>query len=132
MPKPENLIGKGFDKRPQNINKKGRPKKLISYVNTSLSKEGYKPATDTEIKEAFLIMINLPFSKIKEIADVKNDDGFPMLYKLVAKELMGRRGQEMLEKSLDRGIGRAQQHVDHTTGGDKISIIFESANGRKD
>ena len=26
MPKPENIIGKGFDKRPQNINRKGRPK----------------------------------------------------------------------------------------------------------
>ena len=26
MPKPENIIGKGFDKRPGNINKNGRPK----------------------------------------------------------------------------------------------------------
>jgi hypothetical protein len=26
MPNPENLIGKGFDKHPENINKKGRPK----------------------------------------------------------------------------------------------------------
>jgi len=28
MAKEENIIGKGFDKRPQNINKKGRPHKL--------------------------------------------------------------------------------------------------------
>ena len=26
MPKPENVIGKGFDKRPENINRAGRPK----------------------------------------------------------------------------------------------------------
>ena len=28
MPKPENIIGKGFDKRPENINRKGRPRVL--------------------------------------------------------------------------------------------------------
>ena len=28
MPNAENLIGKGFDKNPENINRKGRPKKI--------------------------------------------------------------------------------------------------------
>lgn len=28
MPNPENLKGKGFDKSPEHINKKGRPKKI--------------------------------------------------------------------------------------------------------
>jgi len=28
MPKPENIKGKGFDKHPEHINKKGRPPKL--------------------------------------------------------------------------------------------------------
>lgn len=28
MPNPENIVGKGFEKHPERINKKGRPKKL--------------------------------------------------------------------------------------------------------
>ena len=35
-----------------------------------------------------------------------------MLYKLCAKELLGKRGAEMLEKLLDRGIGKATQTID--------------------
>lgn len=30
MERQKNIIGKGFDKRPENINKKGRPKKIPS------------------------------------------------------------------------------------------------------
>jgi hypothetical protein len=122
MPKPENIVGKGFDNRPQNINKNGRPRKLISFINTELKEEGYTPATKDEVSEAYLTMLNLPFSKIKEISDGKNDN-YPMLYKLVAKEMLGKRGQEMLEKLLDRAIGKSQQYIDHTTKGEAIRQV---------
>lgn len=42
MPKPENIIGKGFDKRPENINRKGRPRvlpELKEMLNDILSEE---------------------------------------------------------------------------------------------
>jgi len=121
MPKPENIVGKGFDKRPENINKKGRPRKLISHINTELKNDGYTAATTDEIREAYLTLLNLPISKLKEIQKVDNDD-YPMLYKLVAKEMLGKRGMEMLDKLLDRAIGKAQQYIDHTSKGDKINI----------
>lgn len=120
MPKPENIIGKGFDKRPENINKKGRPRKLISHINTELKADGYTPASVDEIKEAYLTLLNLPISKLKEFQNV-NNDGYPMLYKLVAKEMLGKRGMEMLEKVLDRAIGKAQQSIDHTSKGESIN-----------
>lgn len=113
MANKQNIVNKGFDKRPENINKSGRPRKLISHINTELKADGYTPATTDEIREAYLTLINLPFSKIKEIQDSNNDD-YPMLYKLVAKEMLGNRGQEMLEKLLDRAIGKAQQSIDHS------------------
>jgi len=106
----ENVKGKGFDKRPQNINKKGRPKKLVSGINDMLQKQGYKPVSNSEVKDAYLTMLNLPLSKIMEIAKVENDD-YPTLYKLVAKELSGKRGQEMLEKLLDRSVGKPDQKI---------------------
>jgi hypothetical protein len=130
MPNKENIEGKGFDKRPENINRKGRPRKLISFVNTNLKKEGYKTASLDEVKEAYLTIINLPLSKIMDIARKENDE-YPLLYKLIAKELTGKRGAEMLEKVLDRALGKAIQSIDHTTQGKSISLIFESANGSK-
>jgi hypothetical protein len=126
----KNIEGKGFDKRPENINRKGRPRKLISFVNTNLKKEGYKTASLDEVKEAYLTIINLPLSKIMDIARKENDE-YPLLYKLIAKELTGKRGAEMLEKVLDRALGKAIQSIDHTTQGKSISLIFESANGSK-
>lgn len=123
MPKPENIIGKGFDKRPENINKKGRPKMLIRHINTELSKEGYEQASFDDVKKAYLTLINLPLSKIREISNI-NNDGYPLLYKLVSKEMTGNRGLEMLEKLLDRAMGKPQQYIDHTTKGESIQPQF--------
>ena len=43
MPNPENLIGKGFDKNPQNINRTGANRKSFASVNRELKKKGIKP-----------------------------------------------------------------------------------------
>lgn len=115
----KNIEGKGFDKRPENINRKGRPRKLISFVNTNLKKEGYKTASLDEVKEAYLTIINLPLSKIMDIARKENDE-YPLLYKLIAKELTGKRGAEMLEKVLDRALGKAIQSIDHEFSGELL------------
>lgn len=115
---------KGFDKNPENINRKGRPKKLISHINTELKNEGYTPAKVDEIKQAFLTLVNLPISKIQEMSN-KNNDNFPMLYNLVAKEMLGKRGLEMMEKVLDRAIGKPQNFIDHTSKGNEINITVK-------
>ena len=106
MPFPEEKRNtKGFDKNPENINRSGRPRKLISHINTELKADGYCPASLDEIKEAYLTLIQVPMSEIKEIADPKKDN-HPILYKLVAKELLGKRGMEMMERLLDRALGK--------------------------
>ncbi len=122
MPIPEEVRNtKGFDKNPQNINRAGRPKKLVSHLNAELKKEGYEPVSSSQIVDAYTTLLNLPLSKIKEIAAISNDD-YPTIYKLVAKELMGKRGAEMLEKLLDRAYGKSVQRNDVTSDGKEISI----------
>lgn len=116
----ENIIGKGFDKNPENINRNGRPPKLVSHINKELLGSGFEPCKVNDIKDAYLTLLNLPLSTIAEIASKETNTDYPMLYKLVAKELTGKRGMDMLEKLLDRAIGKAQQSVDHTTKGEKI------------
>lgn len=111
---------KGFDKNPQNINRTGANRRLISAINLEMKQQGYEETNNKEIISAYLTLLNLPISKIKEISNVKNDN-FPMLYKLVAKEMLGKRGLDMLEKLLDRAVGKAQQKLDLTTGGEKLT-----------
>lgn len=114
MPNPENLKGKGFDKHPENINKKGRPpKKLVSIINRDLKNEGFAEVTKSEVTEAFLTLLNLPLSKINEIAKQENDE-YPFLFKFVAKELLGNKGQDMLKEILDRGLGKAKENIEQT------------------
>ena len=91
----------------------GRPKKLISTINADLKGEGYTPAKQSEIVDAYLTLINLPMTRIIEIAK-KNNDNYPILFKLVAKEMLGKNGANMLEKILDRGIGKAMQSIEHS------------------
>lgn len=62
MPNPENLKGKGFDKRPENRNKNGRPRKWIS----TIKEQGY---TLSEITDAIQVLISLEPNKIKEIKE---------------------------------------------------------------
>jgi len=101
----------GFKQNPENAMHKGRPPKLISHVNKELKTEGYSPATKQDITDAIMVLMQLPMSKIMEIANLKSDE-HPFFVKLVAKELIGKRGGEAMEKYLDRAIGKAKNEVD--------------------
>lgn len=116
MANDENLI---LFKKGQTGNKNGRPRKLVSHINKELSDLGYEVCRMNDIKDAYLTLINLPLSEVSKIA-AKDTDDYPILYKLVAKELTGKRGMEMLDRLLDRAIGKAQTKVDVTSDGNEI------------
>jgi hypothetical protein len=101
----------GFQKNPQNINKKGRPKKLIGCVNDSLKKEGFIPASKKDISEAYLLLLNMPLDRIKEIADNREKTNYPYLYKYVAKEMLRDKGGNFFEKMQDRALGKPEQKI---------------------
>ncbi len=98
-------------KKGQSGNPKGRPPKLVSFLNKELQKEGFEPVSNAHVIDAYRTLLNLPLSKIVNIAS-KETDEYPMLYKLVAKELTGKRGAEMLGKLLDRAYGRPSQSIE--------------------
>jgi len=95
-------------------NPNGRPKKGISYVNEQLSKEGYKPATRQDIEANYMSMIQLPLSKLKEFWE---DNNKPMLIRIIAKSMLSGKGFDVIEKMLDRGIGKAKQSIDSNVSG---------------
>lgn len=100
---------KGFDKNPQNINRTGLNRKLISSVNVNLENLGYKEATKNDILSCYLRLIQLP---IPELESMVRDNSQPALVRIVGKEILSGKGFDVIEKILDRGIGKPTQNVE--------------------
>ena len=105
---PENL--KRVPKGGPSPNPAGRKPKLVTHLNRELAAEGYAPVTATDVTDAIQSMLNLPIARLQEMAKPTGPE--PFLFKLLAKELLGKRGAEALERMLDRAHGKAKQQVD--------------------
>ena len=84
MPNPENLIGKGFDKNPQNINRSGANRKSFATVNRELKKKGIKPVSKKELIDAYSYIFNATEEELKEISI---DKTVPYAFRLIIGEL---------------------------------------------
>ena len=101
----------GFQNKPENINKTGRPKKTIGAVNIELEKQGFTEASKNDIVSCYLRLIQLPFSELEiKIADITQ----PALISIVGKAILSGKGFDVIEKILDRGIGKANDNVVHS------------------
>ena len=121
MPKPENLKGKGFKERPENINRKGRPPRLVTSIVNDLKQAGYERVASGTVIEAFEYLMNLPEEKLKEIIENKEN---PLSIRIVARAMTSQKGWEVLEAMFDRAHGKAKQTetIEHTG---KIITGFE-------
>jgi hypothetical protein len=119
MKKNDNLVGKGFDANPQNINRTGANRKSIATVNVDLEANGYKAASKQDIIDCYLRLINID---LKELGDMVKDDSQPAMIRIVGKAILSGKGFDVIEKVLDRGIGRPDNKTDITTNGNDINI----------
>jgi hypothetical protein len=117
MPNPENIEPYKM-KKGETLNPNGRPRKLISGTIKQLKEQGVEEATATEIKGVYLMLVNLSKESLME---VQNDKDQPILVHIVAKAILQDKGFDIIERMLDRSIGRAQQSIDHTTKGEAIT-----------
>jgi hypothetical protein len=116
----ENIKGKGFDKRPENINRKGQPPKIMSGVLKELTAAGYERVTMAMVVEAYEILMGLPEAKIKEMI---TDSQQIMSLRIVGKAMLSTKGSEMLEKMLDRAHGKPKLSTELSTkDGEPLSI----------
>ena len=109
----------GFQKNPQNINRNGRPRKMIADVIDELEKQGIKPATKPDIQDIYMRLINV---EIPELEQIVKDQTQPVLVRIVGKNVLSGKGFDIIEKMLDRSIGKAEQKTDITTGGVALNI----------
>ena len=109
-----NLNTNGFDKNPQNINRKWRPKKWVSAVNAELQEKGYEPAKKSDIENTYLHLINLPE---EELATLLRDKKQPILVSIIIKNMLDRKqGFNIIEKMLDRSIWRPTNTIANPDG----------------
>lgn len=117
----ENIKGKGFDKRPQNINRTGANRKTISKVNIDLEEAGATEASKKDITSCYLRLIQLTIPELK--AKVKDSEQ-PALISIVGKAILSGKGFDIIEKMLDRSIGRAGVSGNLDNGDNKITIEY--------
>ena len=92
----------------ETANPNGRPRKTINSVNKELEEQGIKPTTANEIKDIYLRLINMEMAELKKLVeDLKQ----PALIRIVGKKILSDKGFDIIDKMLDRAIGRAQQQI---------------------
>ena len=103
---PENLIP---IKKGERLNPNGRPRKLITDVIKQLEELGIKPATKPDIQDIYMRLINV---EIPELEQIVKDSTQPVLVRIVGKSILSGKGFDIIEKMLDRSIGKAMNSID--------------------
>lgn len=93
----------------ETANPNWRPRKGISAVNHELEEKWYKPATKQEIEANYMAMLQL---KQEELLELWNNKEKPMLVRILAKNMLDKKGFDIIEKMLDRWIGKATQKME--------------------
>jgi hypothetical protein len=110
----ENIKGKGFDKNPQNINKKGRPRKPV----LTMKVEGYKLH---EINDTIQMMVGMT---THELSQVLENPKSTILERTIASSLrksIEKGNLDSVETLLNRVYGKPNEKLDITTDGEKIN-----------
>ena len=99
-----------FQMKPgETLNPNGRPRKTISAVNIELQDKGYPEATKNDIISCYLRLIQVEIPELKSLIESKEQ---PALVRIVGKAILSGKGFDVIERVLDRGIGKATNTLD--------------------
>jgi hypothetical protein len=105
MPFKKNEIPEGAKpfKKGQSGNPKGRPKKMVSKILDQLREQG-EQVTRNMITNIYQVFLSLPQ---KKLSDISKNKTYPMMYRILAGEMLGDRAFDIMEKMIDRANGKA-------------------------
>lgn len=123
--------GKPFSSTNQPANR-GRKPRIFSQLAKEWQERGIERATPQAIAEAFEYILALPAFELRAISEKEENeaDDIPMVVRLSAQELLGKRSLEILREMLDRAHGKPKQALEHSgkDGGEievKKTILWE-------
>lgn len=114
-------------------NPQGRPKKVFSVIIAEMKDRGIEPATPSNVADIYQYLLALPLSEIIKIAGTpKEENDLPAIMRIAAKELIGKRGLEIMKEMLDRANGKAKTSLElsNPDGTMKQTIIFSDGTTR--
>ena len=109
MPNPQNIKGKGFDKNPGHINKKGRPKTVANAIKDLFLQDYHFKLSNSQANE---IIQGLLGKTKDELVELANNKEVPFWITLIAKKAQmdfNAGSIELLEKLFDRVYGKPKQ-----------------------
>jgi C4-dicarboxylate transporter len=124
MPNPHNLKDKGFDKKPENINRKGRPRKWIS----EMKDQGYSLS---EVTDAIQVLISLDADKLQE---VKTNPKSTVLEVTIASAILksiSKGDLDSIETLLTRVFGKPKEKVEQDIKITNHTIKLKFGNGEE-
>lgn len=97
---------KPFEKDDERINREGRPKKFVSQVLADLKEKGYENVSRSQIVDIYETLLALSEDELLELG---NDKEQPMIYRIIARAMLSKRGFDIIERMVDRAQGRPTQ-----------------------
>ncbi|HHX60345.1 MAG TPA: hypothetical protein GX707_06360 [Epulopiscium sp.] len=85
---------------------------LVSSVIEQMKNKGVESVSQSDVKETFLMLINLELLEIKELV---KDERQPAIVRIVGKEMLSGKGFNIIERMLDRALGKPDSKIDHTS-----------------
>ena len=107
-------------KKGQSGNPKGRPPRLVSSVLKELQEKGHERVSKGAVRDVYEYLIGL---NKEELTKLSKDKKTPMLFSVIAKEIIGKKGFEVIERMLDRAHGKASQSNEIELSGNKDKPI---------
>lgn len=97
-------LGKG-----QTANPNGRPPMLFGSVNAKLKEEGYQPVSRSQMVEGLSILLGCDEDKLRKISE---NIELPKSLRIMASEVLGKRGAEAVEMIQTRAHGSPNQKIE--------------------
>ena len=102
----------GFDKNPQNINRKGRPKKSWNAFNEKYKDQGIKPLTKETYYETITILMSLTLEEMDE--ELKNKENPQWLLWIIGLLKNPSTREKVITDHRNWCFGKAQENVNVT------------------
>lgn len=101
-------LKKGFKANPQNINRKGRPRRTVTTLLEEIKKAGGVELKPVDLKALYLALLD---RTQEELVAYASDKTLSMVVRIVAKAMLDKRGFDIIERMIDRSVGKPTQLV---------------------